>query len=313
MQEESHIDVDDKTFPLVSVVMLTYNHRPYIRQALDSVLEQKAPFSFEVLVGDDASTDGTSEIVREYAARYPKQVIGLVRPHNLGATRNLGDLFSRCRGSYIAGCEGDDYWLDAHKLEKQVHFLECHPEYIACSHEVQIVDRQGIPLLDQRLDWICRGREYTFSCFGGIRLPGHPVALVFRNIFLAGVSPHVVEKIDPMIADRTLAVMLSVRGRIYRMPDRMAAYRKCVDPKGPNITARIYTSGESCLRDYRINERLERYASSVLRRKVMFIRFRWKIVVKATLKAVLRPSYGTGAYLKELYRWHVRWLLGRQK
>ena len=105
MQEESHIDVDDKTFPLVSVVMLTYNHRPYIRQALDSVLEQKAPFSFEVLVGDDASTDGTSEIVREYAARYPKQVIGLVRPHNRSVFTLPGKLYCRLRGGrLLAGC-----------------------------------------------------------------------------------------------------------------------------------------------------------------------------------------------------------------
>lgn len=302
-----------KTEPLVSVVMLTYNHRPYIRQALESVLAQVTSFPFEVLVGDDASVDGTSEIVREYAQRYPNQVVGVVRPHNLGATRNLGDLFSRCRGRYIAGCEGDDYWTDADKLEKQVRFLKCHPEYIACSHEIEIVDKRGVLLPDQGLGWICRGREYSFSCFGGIKLPGHPAALVFRNVFQEGVSPHIVEKIDPMIADRTIAVMLSARGRIYRLPDRMAAYRRCMDPNDRNVTAQIYTGGGGCLRDYRINERLECYASSVLGHKVVFRRFRWKIVAKATLKAVLRPSLGTGAYLKELYRRHVKWILGRQE
>ncbi len=301
-----------KTEPLVSVVMLTYNHRPYIRQALESVLAQVTSFPFEVLVGDDASVDGTSEIVREYAQRYPNQVVGVVRPHNLGATRNLGDLFSRCRGRYIAGCEGDDYWTDADKLEKQVRFLKCHPEYIACSHEIEIVDKRGVLLPDQGLGWICRGREYSFSCFGGIKLPGHPAALVFRNVFQEGVSPHIVEKIDPMIADRTIAVMLSARGRIYRLPDRMAAYRRCMDPNDRNVTAQIYTGGGGCLRDYRINERLECYASSVLGHKVVFRRFRWKIVAKATLKAVLRPSLGTGKYLTALYQYHIHWLVHKR-
>ncbi len=301
-----------KTEPLVSVVMLTYNHRPYIRQALESVLSQATSFSFEVLVGDDASWDGTSEIVREYAKRYPGQVAGIVRPHNMGATRNLADLFSRCRGRYIAGCEGDDYWTDADKLEKQIRFLECHPEYIACSHETEIVDKRGVPLADQGLDWICQGREYSLSCFKGIKLPGHPAALVFRNVFLEGVSPHIVEKIDPMIADRTIAVMLSARGRICRLPDRMAAYRKCMDSSDGNATAQIYAGGGGCLRDYRINERLERYASSVVGHRVVFRRFRWRIVLRATLKAVLRPSCGTGKYLTALYRHHIHWLVRKR-
>lgn len=302
----------EKAEPLVSVVMLTYNHRPYIRQALESVLSQVTSFPFEVLVGDDASWDGTSEIVREYAKRYSGQVTGIVRSHNMGATRNLADLFSRCRGRYIAGCEGDDYWTDVDKLEKQVRFLECHPEYIACSHEIEIVDKRGVPLADQGLDWVCQGREYSFSCFNGIKLPGHPAALVFRNLFLEGVSPHIVEKIDPMIADRTIAVMLSVRGRIYRLPDRMAAYRRCMETNDGNVTARIYTGGGGCLRDYRINERLERYASSVVGYRVVFWRFRWRIVARATLKAVLRPSCGTGKYLTALYRHHIHWLVRKR-
>lgn len=294
--------------PLVSIVVLTYNHYFYIEKALNSILSQKTSFSYEILIGDDASSDGTTEIVQAYARKYPEIIFAAVRSKNIGATRNLCDLFMRCRGKYIASCEGDDFWTDSNKLEKQINFLEDNTEYIACTHDIILVDQQDKMLSEQKLNWISSVRNYTFSDFKGVMLPGHPVSLVFRNIFLNGISPQIIEEIDTTIADRTIAVMLSTRGNIYRLPEIMAAYRKCTSKKDSNATARIYTDGQSCLIDYRINEELEKYAESILQKSVSFTGRRWTIVIKATLKAVLRPSFGSQKYLKTLYKCHVDWL-----
>ena len=122
---------------MVSVLCATFNHEDYLRQTLDSFLAQKTDFPFEVLVNDDASTDGTAEILREYAQRYPDVIRPFYQEENLYSRRmNVYDLvfFPAARGKYIALCEGDDYWNDPEKLQLQVDWLETHPDYSACVH-----------------------------------------------------------------------------------------------------------------------------------------------------------------------------------
>ena len=121
----------------VSVLCATFNHEEYLRQTLDSFIAQKTDFLFEVLVNDDASTDSTAEILREYAERYPEIIRPFYQKENLYSRRmNVYDLvfFPACRGEYIAVCEGDDYWNDPEKLQLQVNWLDAHPEYSACVH-----------------------------------------------------------------------------------------------------------------------------------------------------------------------------------
>jgi len=119
--------------PLVSVSCITYNHEPYIRQCLDGFLMQQCDFEYEILIHDDASTDGTSEIIREYQEKYPEIIKPIIQTENQWSQGVRGIMakfnFSRARGKYIALCEGDDYWTDPLKLQKQVDFLENNPEY----------------------------------------------------------------------------------------------------------------------------------------------------------------------------------------
>lgn len=109
--------------PLVSVIVLTYNHAAFIEQCLSSILDQETSFDFEIIVSDDSSTDGTSAKTAKVG-----QVVSLVHAHetekNLGAARNFASALSKCRGEYIAFCEGDDYWCDPKKLAKQVEILK---------------------------------------------------------------------------------------------------------------------------------------------------------------------------------------------
>ena len=116
------------TEPLVSVEMITYNHAPYIAQAIEAVLQQKTNFPFELVIGEDCSTDGTREIVFEYQRKYADIIRVITSDKNVGATQNGHRTMKACRGIYIAFCEGDDYWHHLDKLQKQVDYMESRPE-----------------------------------------------------------------------------------------------------------------------------------------------------------------------------------------
>jgi len=122
----------------VTVVCPTYNHSKYIRRALDGFVSQKTNFKFEVLIGDDASTDDTPDIIREYAARYPDIIRPVLREKNLGSAQNFQDLIKDIDTEYVALCEGDDYWTDNRKLQKQYDFLEANKKFAICYHPVLV-------------------------------------------------------------------------------------------------------------------------------------------------------------------------------
>lgn len=135
--------------PLVSIYCLTYNHEPYIRDCLDGFLMQKTDFAFEVIVHDDASTDRTQDIIREYEEKYP----GIIRPiyqavnqYRLNVPMVTKFVFPKVSGKYVAICEGDDYWTDPEKLQRQVKMLEEHPECHFCVCGVEEVSVNKTPL-----------------------------------------------------------------------------------------------------------------------------------------------------------------------
>ena len=117
---------------VVSVCMITYNHEAYISQAIDSILMQKTTFKYELVLSDDCSTDNTRIICEEYCRKYPDIIKNVSPKKNLGALGNSFECLSSCSGKYIATCEGDDYWIDPLKLQKQVDFLEKNVDYGMC-------------------------------------------------------------------------------------------------------------------------------------------------------------------------------------
>ena len=119
---------------LLSVVLLTYNHAPYITDCIEGVLAQKVSFPIEVIIAEDCSTDGTRKICEEYARKYPNLIRLIEYGENVGAVANEQRALLAAKGKYIATCEGDDYWTDADKLQKQVDFLESNPDYSVCFH-----------------------------------------------------------------------------------------------------------------------------------------------------------------------------------
>lgn len=131
---------------MVSVCCLAYNHEKYIRQALDGFIMQKTNFKYEVLIHDDASTDGTADIIREYEKKYPdiiKPIYQKENQHSKGVKISWTYQYPRVKGKYIALCEGDDYWTDEHKLQKQYDCLEKNQDCVFCAHTVRNISERG--------------------------------------------------------------------------------------------------------------------------------------------------------------------------
>jgi glycosyltransferase involved in cell wall biosynthesis len=132
--------------PLVSVCCITFNHVCFIKDAIDSFLMQESNFPFEIILHDDASTDGTTDIVKDYSARYPAIIKSITQAENQfsrGGLINPRLVFPKAKGKYIALCEGDDYWIDKQKLQKQVSFLEANPDYVIAYTDCQPFDEEG--------------------------------------------------------------------------------------------------------------------------------------------------------------------------
>ena len=134
--------------PIVSVNMITYNHEPYIRQAIEGVMMQKTDFEFELVIGEDASTDKTREICFEYQKKYPDKIRILWWHENLEKVKhpaggNPKRTMAHCRGEFIAFCEGDDYWIDPFKLQKQVDVMRKYPNVGLCHCKCNMISLDG--------------------------------------------------------------------------------------------------------------------------------------------------------------------------
>jgi len=215
---------------MVSVLMITYNHEQFITQAIDSVLMQQTDFEYELIIGEDCSTDSTREIVIEYAGKHPEKIRPLLHDHNLGmmGKYNFVAVYKMCQGKYIALLEGDDYWTDPYKLQKQVEFLENHPECTLCAHNTKIVyencESPEKAFLPKTLDnFIPAGQEKIFDIeelFKWYFM--HTSSIFFRNGVIK-IFPEYFYRL-PM-ADWGLFILLALSGRIGYVNEIMSAYR----------------------------------------------------------------------------------------
>ena len=211
----------------VSVLCAAYNHEEYLRQTLDSFVNQKTDFPFEVLVNDDASTDSTGDIIREYAARYPEIIRPFYQKENLYSRRiNLYDVvfFPACRGEYIAVCEGDDYWNDPEKLQLQVDWLDAHPEYSACVHNSigRFSDQPDKVLFAQDGD-----RDIPFEqVVQGMSHAYHTSSILARREFILNPPDYRdVAYHQGYFTDYAIGVRLGLSGKVRFLDRCMSVYR----------------------------------------------------------------------------------------
>lgn len=149
----------------ISIFMITYNHEPYIRQALDSILSQKVNCQYKIVVGEDRSSDNTRSILQEYAGNHPEKFTLLLNDQNKGWMENFRQTLEACKGRYIAFLEGDDYWTNPSKLQHQLDFLNRNPEYNACFHNARVIDEDD-PQHDSLVYEHDRKREVTVADLG---------------------------------------------------------------------------------------------------------------------------------------------------
>lgn len=232
--------------PLVSIIVTTYGHEDYIKNALDSILMQRVNFEYEVLVGEDCSPDNTRLVLEKYKKEHPDKFIMIYRNHNIGARRNSQDLYKKSRGKYMAILEGDDYWTCDSKLQKQVDYLEDHPDVIATTHRVNVVDKYSEKTNTQYPE--CKDSWYTLKHYRMGILPGQASTIVSRNVYrdkLYDVS--IMEKISHhMPGDRVTVFLLATYGKIYCFQEVMSAYRY-VEDSGTSFSA---TSSKKIIDDH---------------------------------------------------------------
>lgn len=288
--------------PMVSILMITYNHEKYIRQALDGILMQKVDFTYEVVIGEDCSQDNTRAILLEYKEKYPDRIRLILHEKNVGIGKNLGAVQRQCDGKYVAICEGDDYWTDPYKLKKQVSFLENHPEYIGTAHKIQVVDEYGNFKKDSSSITFCQDEVYTIKHVEKGLLPGQTATLVYRNLLINDLTAMDALENCNAIGDRKIALYLALNGNIYCFNEVMSHYRH-VTEHGDSWNAK--TKGKNlALYTINYNKELSLLAKELKNMEVDFTAVNLACGMKAFLFFLKKPNLENFEILKEIYANH---------
>jgi glycosyltransferase involved in cell wall biosynthesis len=212
---------------LVSISCITYNHAPYIKECLDGFLMQKTNFAFEIIIHDDASSDGTKEIIEEYVSKYPDIIFPLIQIENQYSKGIRGMMprfnFPRCQGKYIALCEGDDYWTDPYKLQKQVDFLEANEEYSLYLGNLQRIEEHeqdgGFKTLK-----VISNTSFSLTSRDLLKHPFHGVtaSAMFRKSALR--SPEFMQKVK--VGEIALWMIVAKHGLVYFSNEVFGVYRR---------------------------------------------------------------------------------------
>jgi len=210
---------------MVSICCTAYNHENYISDTIKSFLMQKTDFSFEILIHDDASTDGTAEIIKAYEQKYPtiiKPIYQIENQYSKGIDVTCDYLYSRAKGKYIALCEGDDYWIDSNKLQKQFNYMEKHPACSLCIHAAEVVsaaNKKCISLVRPNNDDKLYAVDEVIVGDGGLFATN---SMFFPTILTEKIPSFYIEC---AVGDYPLVIYLALKGEVFYMNEVMSAYR----------------------------------------------------------------------------------------
>lgn len=221
----------------VSIMMLAYNHEKYIRETLDSLVIQQANFRYEIVIGEDCSTDNTRQIIMEYYRKYPDVIVPVFRKKNLGATRNSVSTFRYCKGEYITFVEGDDFWTDPLKIQKQADFLDKNKDYAGVFCDTLVVSRYGKPIATSPLllkHEIASPLDYVKTLYpdNEFKFCG---SMMVRNVFRDRKHEKYLLQTE-YIGDLIVQPFVLCHGKLGFINEKMAAYR-WVPSHGENFSA----------------------------------------------------------------------------
>ena len=209
----------------LTIVTTTYNHEKFIEEALNGFVSQKTTFPFQVLISDDCSTDNTAKIIRKYQKKYPNIIKPIFRKKNLGPMENFIETLNEVHTTYVALCDGDDYWTDENKLQKQVDFLDEHPDYTVCFHPVKVVreDKRKEDILYPTKKMLKKIKSFDIDALlkcNFIQTVSVVYRWAFNNVMLSK------EFVSLAPGDWFLAIEHAKKGKIGFIDEVMAIYRR---------------------------------------------------------------------------------------
>lgn len=290
-----------KESPIVVISCPTYNHAPYIRDTLNGFVQQKTDFPFIAIIHDDASTDGTSEIIKEYAEKYPEIIKPIYEEENQYSKKNgtlthiINMACFQSGAKYIAFCEGDDYWTDSLKLQKQVDFLESYPEYSGCFHETDVNNTSSsqfsFPPLEDRAytaeELFTHWLVPTASIMARNKIESMPIDSRFMN------------------GDSVLVQYITSIGKFFGMSDKMAVYNLS---DGGATMKRMRTPVTSYFKELKHTEAMYEYFPQItwkackIRYSDIHINLGWILLKDFKLSGVLHLYLGLFYSPKNFYK-----------
>lgn len=210
--------------PLVSIGVITYNQEKYIEQCIDSLLMQKVNFKYEIIIGEDCSPDNTREILLRYKEKYPDIIKLILHDENVGPAQNINGVNRMATGKYLVFCEGDDFWVDENKLQKQFDFLEGHPEYSAVGHNCFYAKPNGEVIY--KAVGSKKDRVYTMNDYLNKGAFIHCNTIFIRNYFTNPDERYIrLRNSYTTMGDIVTLALCFDKGDIYYMGEPMLAHR----------------------------------------------------------------------------------------
>jgi glycosyltransferase involved in cell wall biosynthesis len=278
---------------MLSVCCITYNHKQFIGEAIDGFLMQKTNFPFDVVIGDDCSTDGASEIIDAYKEKYPDKIKVIRGSKNVGAHENMRNTIKACTGKYIALCDGDDYWTDPNKLQKQVDFLERNNEYVMCCHYTRVIDANYNTLY---VDPNPQPLVHTYhDLLTGKQVETKTATVVYHNIQQVNQIFDETWYNDFFAADKLLKIFATYKTarKIYVMPEVMSCYRNHVG--GIWSMVETDTRREMMINDF--NQIIKHFSYHGRQKRKLLLLYLKRDILFELQRLRVRKSFNTLKYL----------------
>lgn len=278
---------------MVSICCITYNHEKFLAQAIESFMMQKTNFQFDIVIGDDYSTDGTLSVMEHYRQIYPDKIKVISSEKDKGIVSNIIGCTALCKGKYIALCEGDDFWTDPYKLQKQVDFLEKNLDYVICCHYTRVINENyktlyvhpnPVPLVHSYLDLLSGKQEETKTA-----------TLLYRNLpevhQLFGRSwfyeCYAGDKMFKLFATQ------STGQKIYVMPEVMSCYRNHMGGVWSMINE--HARKEKMINDFDLI--IKNFSYPAFQKKKLLLLYLKKYFLFELRRFQVRKAYNTVKYL----------------
>lgn len=286
--------------PVLSIILPVYNHEKYMEKALSSIENQEIDFEYEVIIGEDFSTDSSRAILKKYESEAPENYSFFYREKNWGMRENISDLINRATGEFLIVLEADDYWIDSKKIKSQVEFLINHTEYSGCAHKVVVVDEQGTETGEEYPD-TPQGEVYTLRNYLEGQIPGQTASFMYRNYFRGNNLFRYLECDSTYPLDRFIAFAVASYGDIYCGSEYWSAYR-FVTKEGSSYSANHDATTRAFARNaFLYHKSLYRYSLSEKRGRLS-VQVSEKLYYKSFLREWKQDGKGLRSLLKEVSR-----------